>query len=221
MTTNKEAAFDTGQRIDELNGWSKLFGRFMEIERATYREGRPENDGEHTLHAMFLAVAYTAKYHPEYDPGEVALLILIHDLDEVYTGDTNSLTADDDTMQLKEVNEEQSRERLRRDLADAPYILELLERYWKQEEPITRYVRTIEKLDPSFSHLHDDGQAIQKMGIPNRESFEDFERRAIERMANYGQEPAPDILDLRRVLGRRVADITFKHPAGSIGEEII
>jgi len=206
---NKEVTTSTDERLNELSRWSELFGRFMGIERATYRDGRPENDGEHTLHTMFFAIAYTAKYHPEYDPAEVALLILIHDLDEIYTGDTNSLTADDDTMLLKEADEEQSRQRLRMDLIDSPYILQLLERYWKQEEKITRYVRTIEKLDPSLSHLQDNGQALQEMGIRDLDSFNEHESIAVERMARYGEEVAPDVLALRRQLGQHVARITF------------
>lgn len=193
-------------RIEILSRLSELYGAFMKVERATYREGRRETDGEHTLHAMFLAVAYTAQYHPEFDPGEVALLMMIHDLDEVYAGDVNSLTADTQGMHQKEMNEERDRHRLRVELADSPFILDLLERYWAQDEPVAKYVRAIEKFDPSFAHKSDGGVAIRAMGIETRQHYRELDRRAVDRMAEYAP---PDIIGMRRLLGDQVADVTF------------
>lgn len=194
------------QRADTLAKLSDLYSAFMRVERATYRDGRPETDGEHTLHAMFLAVAYTAQYHPEFDPAEVALLMMVHDLDEVYAGDVNSLTADDRAMDQKEQDEERDRHRLRDELKDAPYILELLERYWRQEEPIARYVRAIEKLDPSFAHTRDGGRAIASMGIGTERQYRELDTKAVDRMVGYAPD---DIIGLRRLLGDQVAAITF------------
>lgn len=178
----------------------------MKVPRATYRDGRPETDGEHTLHAMFLAVAYTAQYHPEFDPGEVALLMMIHDLDEVYAGDVNSLTADAQGMHQKEIDEDRDRYRLRIELTDSPFILGLLERYWAQEEPIAKYVRAIEKFDPSFAHKSDGGAAIRAMGIKTKQQYRELDERAVERMVEYA--PA-DIVSMRRLLGDQVAKVTF------------
>lgn len=193
-------------RIEMLSQLSDLYSTFMKVQRATYRDGRPETDGEHTLHAMFLAVAYTAKYHPEFDSGEVALLMMIHDLDEVYAGDVNSLMADNQGMQQKELDEARDRQRLRGELSGAPFILSLLERYWAQEEPIVRYVRAFEKFDPSFSHKRDGGAAIQAMGITTKEQYQKLDARSVERMAAYA--PA-DIVSIRRMLGVEVAEVTF------------
>lgn len=194
------------KRVNALSKLSDLYSAFMKVERATYRDGRPETDGEHTLHAMFLAVAYTAQYHLEFDPGEVALLVMIHDLDEVYAGDVNSLTADAQEMNQKELNEERDRRILREELRDSPYILNLLERYWRQEEPIVKYVRAIEKFDPSFSHRRDGGRAIRAMGIETKEQYFKLDAEAVKRMAEY----APlDIIGMRRLLGDQVASATF------------
>lgn len=193
-------------RIEQLSHLSALYSAFMKVERATYRDGRPETDGEHTLHAMFLAVAYTAQYHPEFEPGDVALLMMVHDLDEVYAGDVNSLTADTQGMHQKEVDEMRDRQRLRHELRRSPFILSLLERYWAQEEPIVRYVRAFEKFDPSFSHKRDGGAAIRAMGITTKEQYRKLDTRAIARMASYA--PA-DIVGIRRMLGVEVAEVTF------------
>jgi 5'-deoxynucleotidase YfbR-like HD superfamily hydrolase len=194
------------QRIDTLSKLSDLYSAFMRVERATYRDGRPETDGEHTLHVMFLAVAYTAQYHPEFDPGEVALLVMIHDLDEVYAGDVNSLTADEADMYQKEENERQDRERLRLELQDAPFLVDLLERYWAQQEPIVQYVRAFEKFDPSFAHQRDSGAAIRAMGITTKEHYHELDVGATDRMAGYA---ISDVVGIRRLLGQRVANAVF------------
>lgn len=194
------------QRVDDLANLSDLFSTFMRIERATYRNGRPETDGEHTIHEMFLAVAYAAKYHPELDPGEVALFMMIHDFDEVYVGDVNSLTADDQMMNQKEQNEERSRHRLRLELAGNPFILDLLEQYWAQKKPVVKYVRGIEKIGPSFAHQSDGGQAIRAMGIETTEQYRELDNRATNRMAEYA---TPDVVGIRRILGDRVMRTVF------------
>lgn len=198
-----------GDRVEEMIILSDLYGQFMRVERATYRDGRPETDGEHTLHAMFLAVAYTAKYHPEFNPAEVALLIMIHDLDEVFVGDVNSFMADHNAIRQKEEDEEGARKRLRELLGDHPFILDLLERYWRQEEPITRYVRTIEKMDPSLSHLANRGEALRQMGVEDRQQFDNNHQRAMGRFVLIAGDLAPDLVALRQQLGQRVADVAF------------
>jgi 5'-deoxynucleotidase YfbR-like HD superfamily hydrolase len=194
-------------RVTELFELSELFSEFMSVERATYRDGRPETDGEHTLHTMFLAMAYTAKYHPEMDPSEVALLLMVHDLDEVYVGDVNSLIANDDAMAAKEAAEEVSRQQLRQKLVKHPFILDLLERYWRQDDPVAQFARSFEKIDPSFAHIRDNGEAIKAMEvISDRGAYKVLNERAIGRMADYA---TPDVVALRRVMGERVLDVVF------------
>lgn len=208
---NTEPHFEPpiSDRVEEMIMLSDLYGQFMRVERATYRDGRPETDGEHTIHAMFLAVAYTAKYHPEFNPAEVALLVMIHDLDEAFAGDVNSFMADHDAIEQKEANEEDARKHLRELLRGHPFILDLLERYWRQEEPITRYVRTIEKMDPSLSHLANRGEALNRMGVNDRRQFDNNHQRAMGRFVLIAGDLAPDLVALRQQLGQRVADVTF------------
>jgi 5'-deoxynucleotidase YfbR-like HD superfamily hydrolase len=194
------------QRVEGLSKLSELYSAFMRIERATQRDGRPETDGEHTIHEMFLAVAYAARYHPELNPGEIALFMMIHDLDEVYVGDVNSLTADDQAMHQKERSEEESRRQLRLELTEEPFILDLLERYWRQEEFVVKFVRAIEKIGPSFAHQRDSGDAIRAMGIQTPEQYHELNERSIERMKEYA---TPDVVGVRRLLGQEVMKAAF------------
>lgn len=209
MTNQSIERFDPPieRRLDELTEISEIFGDFMQVERATHRDQRPETDAEHTLHVMFLAMAYTAKYHPEFNPMEVASLLMVHDLDEVYVGDVNSLLADEAVMAEKEVSEAKSRQFLRYKFADQPFMMELLERYWRQDEPITRFARSFEKIDPSFAHLRDQGRAIRAMeGVDGPEELRAMNARALSRMVDYAP---PDVIAMRQVMGERVVDRAF------------
>ncbi|HEV7951947.1 MAG TPA: HD domain-containing protein [Candidatus Saccharimonadales bacterium] len=194
------------ERLDELADISEIVNEFMRVERATSREGRPETDGEHTLHAMFLGVAYAAKYHPELNPGDVALMFMIHDFDEVHVGDINSLTADDATMAAKEAAEAESRDFLRQKFANHPFMLNLMERYWAQGDAEALFTRGFEKNDPSYAHIRDGGRAIRSMGITDRDTYATLNERAIERMSTYA---SADIVAMRRAMGRRVAEAVF------------
>ncbi len=194
------------QRADDLTKMSDFFSEFMRIQRATQRDGRPETNGEHTIHEMFIAVVYAAKYHPNLDPGKIALFMLFHDTDEVHVGDVNSLTADSAALEQKKRNEAVSREYLRRLFAEDPFVLDIMERYWAMEEPEAKFVWSIEKTGPSFAHQSDGGDAIRTMGISSRDQYQALDARAIERMA--GRAPA-DILGLRRILGERVMRVAF------------
>lgn len=194
-------------RVDELFKLSELVTEFMAVKRATYREGRPETDGEHTLHVMFLGVAYAAKYHPELDTMKLAMFFMVHDFDEVRVGDVNSLTADDAAMAAKEAAEEISRQMLRQELADHPFLLDFLERYWAQEEPEACLAKGFEKIDPGIAHIRDGGEAIRAMeAVPDRATYETLNERAIGRMSSYSP---PDVVALRRAMGERVVEAVF------------
>ena len=92
-------------------------------------------------------------------------------------------------------------------MANQPFVLELLERYWRQEESITRFVRGFEKIDPSFAHLRDGGQAISAMEeVKGPQELRAMNERSLERMASYA---TPDVMEMRRILGERVVASTF------------
>lgn len=95
-------------KIIELGRLCLQFGR---VNRATYHEDgiRPETDTDHTVMLGVITCAYAAAYDPRLDLGLVAQFALVHDLVEVYAGDTNTLLprlhADNAASTTKEARE--------------------------------------------------------------------------------------------------------------------
>lgn len=121
------------------------------VERqVVYAEGRAENDAEHSYNLGLLAVELAASYYPELDAGLVAQFSSVHDLVEVYAGDTPSHNLTEAERREKEEREHKAKERLLLELP--PNTADLLRRYEEQKEPEARFVRFIDKLLPSIIH---------------------------------------------------------------------
>jgi 5'-deoxynucleotidase YfbR-like HD superfamily hydrolase len=118
--------------------------------QVVYAEDRPENDAEHSYHLGLSAVEIAANYYPELDAGLIAQFSYVHDLAEVYAGDTPSHNLTKEERVAKETNEKNAVERLLTELP--PHTAALLQRYEEQEEPEARFVRFVDKLLPSIIH---------------------------------------------------------------------
>jgi len=141
------------QDLQEAHDFSLLLGeitaRFAKIERVPrYPDGHRENDVEHSFHLAITATEIAASYFPQLDFGLVSQFSIVHDLPEVYAGDTPTFGASEETLKKKEEAESKATERLLNELPD--HTADLLERYEKQEEPEARFVRLVDKLLPSI-----------------------------------------------------------------------
>src|SRR3990167_1202516 len=150
---------NTKQTVNDLFILSDIVYAFMNIQRRSVIEGRRETDAEHTLHLQFLAVAYAARYRQNLDIGKVALYAMVHDLVEVYAGDTPTLNASADAMIAKEILEAEALLRLKEELGGKwNFIVELLDSYELLADDESRFVRTFDKCDPAFTHYKNRGE---------------------------------------------------------------
>jgi 5'-deoxynucleotidase YfbR-like HD superfamily hydrolase len=194
---------------DELMTLAHVVDRFMDVTRATMRHDRAETDGEHTLRLQFIAVSYAARFHPELNLGKISLYALIHDFVEVYAGDVNSLKADSDVIAQKELTEKAAFGRLEGELGDTwPDLINLLKRYEELEDAEARFVKCLDKCDPSFTHHANGGQALMNMGLIDHGEFKELCERVRIRMAKYAYE-FPDVMALREELITRVARTAY------------
>ena len=141
------------------------FGR---VNRATrHPDGvRPESDAEHTLMLAFAALTL-ADQHPEWglDAGRLAMLALVHDLPEVYAGDTNTaggLTPEQAAN--KAARERAATERLHRELPGS-VLVRALDTYERQDTPEARFLRVLDKVLPKLTHALNGGAALREMGM--------------------------------------------------------
>ncbi len=145
----------TPEKAQEAHDYLLELGRiavtFAGVERSThYPNNEPENDTEHSFHLALSAVELAATYHPELNTGLVAEFSIVHDLPEVYAGDTPTFNITPEERVAKELAEAEATARLLAELP--PYTAQLLERYEQQTEPEARFVRFVDKLLPAIIH---------------------------------------------------------------------
>jgi 5'-deoxynucleotidase YfbR-like HD superfamily hydrolase len=200
---------NTKQTVNDLFILSDIVYAFMNIQRRSVIEGRRETDGEHTLHLQFLAVAYAARYHQELDIGRVALYAMVHDLVEVYAGDTPTLNASVDAMIAKETLEAKALLRLKRELGGKwNFIVELLDDYELLVDDESRFVRTFDKCDPAFTHYKNRGEVLRDLGINTIDKFQIANNKTKLRMAPYA-EKFDDVVAVREELQERIAEVAY------------
>jgi putative hydrolases of HD superfamily len=200
---------NTKQAVDDLFTLSDIVYIFMNIQRKTVIHGRRETDGEHTLHLQFLAVAYASRYHPNLDIGKVALYSMIHDLVEVYAGDTPTLTASAEEMIAKVELEANALARLKGELDGKwDFIIKLLEDYELLTDDESCYVRTFDKCDPAFTHYRNRGEVLRELGIDTIDKFQSANHATEQRMTSYSGNYS-DVIVVREELQSRVAEVAY------------
>lgn len=206
---NTETLPSIEQRADDLLLLSGVVNKFIDVKRATLRDGRPETDGEHTLQLQFIAVAYAGRYHPELDVGKVALYALVHDFVEVYAGDVNSLSAPLEQLAQKALTEAVAIDCLQRELGEVwPEFMQQVEDYEFLRDPEARFVKCFDKCDPSFTHYENAGAALYQMAILDEPTFTSLGEEVCQRRDVYAAE-FTDVIELRQELLERVARVSY------------
>lgn len=138
----------------------RLLNDYRLVQRRLFVNGedRRENDLEHSYQLAMLCWYIIETEHLNLDVNRVLKYALLHDLVEVYAGDTPFFSND---MELK--GSKQDRERLAHDrLVDehpefAP-IKEYIAEYESRETPEAKFVYAADKLQPILNIYADDGR---------------------------------------------------------------
>ena len=148
-----------------------LCTRFVNVNRAlVYKDGRFENDSEHSFHLALSAAELAATYFPELNAGLISQFSLVHDMPEVYVGDTWTFNISKEDRDKKESAEKVALKRLLTELP--PHTAQLLSRYEKQQEPEARFVRMVDKIMPGIiAVLGDIDTCKSRLGIKDIDDF--------------------------------------------------
>jgi len=159
---------DTLARMLAIANLALTFGQVRRV--TLHADGEPESDTTHTV--MLALMSIEVAVMTGLVPGLAAQFALVHDLPEVYAGDTNTahgLTVEEAAAKAR--REDEAMQRLSGVLgdgtkrADPRCLLGLLHRYEAQEEPEARLVRYLDKVLPKLTHYLNGGSALAAMGI--------------------------------------------------------
>lgn len=148
------------ERVDQLLQFLETVDRFKQIDRASYigDGSRRENDAEHTWHALMFALILHRDLSHELDIGHVLILLTVHDLVELYAGDTYAY--DEAAHRDKSKREQAAADRLFGTLPDD--IAAKLRSWWDEFEaeqtPEARFSTTVDRLQVFAQNVFSQGK---------------------------------------------------------------
>lgn len=207
--TRPDASDVLSPEANLVYGVGMLASRAAQIERTlcNHPGGRPENDAEHSFSLAVVAMSLAEQYYPELDSGLVAKYAIVHDMPEVYVGDTPTHDIDANGLAAKAEREQIGFKQLEEEYTPlAPSFVLLIRSYEAQADPESRYVRMLDKLMTVVIQFSDDFTTMKKAF--NRTTHEAMVRTRIERFAkDYPDQQR--ILDLYWELARYMHDRTW------------
>jgi 5'-deoxynucleotidase YfbR-like HD superfamily hydrolase len=184
--------------VIQLGQMCLQFGR---IDRITYHENglTPESDTDHTVMLGLIACAFAHVHLPELDRGLIAQYALVHDLVEVYAGDTPTLRIDAAGQQAKHDREAEAMMRIGRQFAmTLPWICTTIAEYELLRTPEARYVKALDKLLPKITHILNGGATFRAEDMDRMELHDRYDRQLLE-LEGYAAD-FPPLFDLRAEL---------------------
>jgi 5'-deoxynucleotidase YfbR-like HD superfamily hydrolase len=196
------------EAVIKLGRLALAFGR---VDRITFHEDgtTPESDTDHTV--MLGLTACALAYGTDLNEGLVAQYALVHDLVEVYAGDTATLRAlSDEAKADKKAREQAAQDRIVREFVDTlPWVTVLLCSYERQIIREARFVRAVDKLLPKVAHIANGCATLRAQGVGVAELAARYELQERE-LREYAAE-FPIVFELRHDLVGRVLEMYGAH----------
>lgn len=147
--------------LKDLLQFIKLTDDFKKIERDIPQSSsfNNENDSEHSYQLAMVSWYLAMTEGKNMDIEKILKYSLIHDLPEVYAGDTPLYTSNSDYLNNKKDRELNSIEKIKSKFSNFADLHEQIRKYGKQEDDESKLVYTIDKLLPFFSIFLDGGHA--------------------------------------------------------------
>lgn len=145
----------------------RLLNQFRLVERSVRVNNaeRFENDVEHSYNLAFLAWYIIADNKLDLDRDLVLKYALIHDLVEVYAGDTYLFTTNEEERSTKVQREKDAALRLEKEIPEFAELHKLIERYESREDKESRFVYALDKIQPILNIYTDGGRTWREKGV--------------------------------------------------------
>lgn len=118
---------------------------------------RMENDAEHSWSLALFGGAMAPLIDAELDVGKVCMFAIVHDLVEVWSGDT-SVWDSEEELATKEVREQAALQRLEKECAAFPWIVTTAKEYEAQTSAEANFVKALDKVISLLIRASDKGQ---------------------------------------------------------------
>ena len=180
------------ERLEKQFAFCREIDKEKQIGRQTYLAdgSRKENDAEHAWHMAVMTLLLSEYSNEDIDVLRTISLLLIHDLVEIYAGDTYAY--DEIGKQSQREREEQAADRLFDMLPEdqGRYMRELWEEFEAEETSEAKFASTMDHLQPLMLNDASGGKSWQEHGVRLRQILHRNERTAdgSETLWNYAKE---------------------------------
>lgn len=213
---------DPQRTTDALVAAGRLALDFGRVDRITYHPDglTPESDTDHTVMLGLVACAIAAQHFPLLDVGRIAQYALVHDLVEVYAGDTPTLrmpTAD--IKADKQAREHAAFERIVTEFGTTlPWLPLTIGEYEAKALPEARFVKALDKLLPKVTHMLNGAVTIQKQGMSRSDLAARLDAQVGE-MKAYAAD-FPELFDVYAVLAERLLGMVSDRESSVTGSNV-
>jgi putative hydrolases of HD superfamily len=152
--------------INRLFELQKLLHQFHAIKRSVHLPGEPvrlESDTEHT-YTLAMSAWFLAQYFPELDTDTCIRYALVHDLVEIYAGDTYAY-APDRRLSSKSSREKAALQKLTTDWHDFPEMIQAIQDYETLTSSESCFVYALDKLMPPIIVFMNQGYSWKKRKV--------------------------------------------------------
>ncbi len=149
--------------LEDILKFVRLINEFQAVKRRIFisTESRYENDVEHSYQLGILGWYIVVANKLDLDPTAVLKYGLVHDLVEVYAGDTYAFEPDQAILNSKAEREAAAAQRLEAEFPDFPELYELIHDYETHSNPESRFVYALDKIVPMMNVYLDNGKTWQ------------------------------------------------------------
>lgn len=147
-------------QLDDLKQlFRKIIIPFHQIERdmtLPIPNHRPDTDAEHSWSLAVMAVSLAPEIDPSLDVGKIAIFATVHDIPEIYAGDT-SVWADPEELATKKEREAKARAQLKNELPQFTHLSQYLDEYETLASKEAQFVYALDKFIGLLTIIEDEG----------------------------------------------------------------
>lgn len=143
-------------------------------------ERRLENDAEHSWSLAFLAASLAPQIDPKLDVGKICQYAIVHDLVEVYAGDT-PVHGPKEQLLSKTQREHDALLKLTKEFSFMPWISSTITEYESRETDEAKFVYAIDKYLPVFFDYLDQARHFREQAMTHetyKEKMTEHRRKA-------------------------------------------
>lgn len=155
------------KRLEQQIAFCREIDKEKFVGRQTWLTGavRKENDAEHAWHMAVMTILLSEYANEEIDVLRTMTMLLIHDLVEIYAGDTYAY--DEEGKKTQKSRELAAADRLFQMLPEdqGKKFREIWEEFEAENTPESRFARTMDNLQPMMLNAATDGKSWADRGI--------------------------------------------------------